>query len=327
MIITRTPFRISFAGGGSDLEAYYRHGVGAVLSTAINHYMYISVMDRFGDTYRISYSRTELVDRADQIQHPIVRECLDLLKMRRGLEIVSMANLPAESGMGSSSSFTVGLLHALYAMQGHVVTAHRLASEACEIEISRLGEPIGKQDQFIAAYGGLQFIQFYADGHVTVDPVICTPETRRELNRRLVVFYLGGTRAARDILTRQRANAENHLCKVAKMCEIAQQLREVLTSGRDLNEFGRLLHCAWQLKKSLEGTISNKWIDQQYERALSAGALGGKLLGAGGGGFLLLYCEPHLQCRLRAELSEFSELPFAFDLEGSKVIHVGSDHW
>ena len=275
MIITRTPFRISFAGGGSDLEAYYRHGTGVVLSTAINQYMYISVMDRFGDTYRISYSRTELVDRADQIQHPIVRECIDLLKVRGGLEIVSMANLPAESGMGSSSSFTVGLLHALHAMQGHVVTAHRLASEACEIEIDRLREPIGKQDQFIAAYGGLQFIQFHPDGHVSVDPVICAPETRRELNRRLVVFYLGGTRAARDILTRQRANAANHLCTVAKMCEIVQQLREVLTCGRDLNEFGRLLHGSWQLKKSLEGTISNEWIDQQYERGLRAGALGG----------------------------------------------------
>jgi D-glycero-alpha-D-manno-heptose-7-phosphate kinase len=327
MIITRTPFRISFAGGGSDLEAYYRHGVGVVLSTAINHYMYISVMDRFGDTYRISYSRTELVDRADQIQHPIVRECLDMLKVNGGLEIVSMANLPAESGMGSSSSFTVGLLHALYAMQGHVVTAHRLASQACEIEIGRLREPIGKQDQFIAAYGGLQFIQFYPDGHVTVDPIICAPETRRELNRRLMVFYLGGTRAARDILKRQSASAANHLLTIAKLCEIAHQLRDVLTSGRDLNEFGRLLHCAWQFKKSLEGSISNEWIDRQYERALQAGALGGKLLGAGGGGFLLLYCEPHLQNRLREELSEFMELPFAFDLEGSKVIHVGSDRW
>jgi D-glycero-alpha-D-manno-heptose-7-phosphate kinase len=327
MIITRTPFRISFAGGGSDLEAYYRHRVGVVLSTAINHYMYISVMDRFGDTYRISYSRTELVDRADQIQHPIVRECIDLLKVRGGLEIVSMANLPAESGMGSSSSFTVGLLNALHAMNGHVVTAHRLASEACEIEIDRLGEPIGKQDQFIAAYGGLQFIQFHPDGHVSIDPVICASETRRELNRRLMVFYLGGTRAARDILTRQSANAAHHLKTVGQMCDIAQQLREVLTSGRDLNEFGRLLHCSWELKKSLEGTISNEWIDQQYERGLRAGALGGKLLGAGGGGFLLFYCEPHLQNRLRAELQEFSELPLAFDLEGSKVIHVGSDRW
>lgn len=327
MIITRTPFRISFAGGGSDLESYYRHAVGAVLSTAINRYMYVSVMDRFGDTYRISYSRTELVDRADQIQHPIVRECLDMLKVRGGLEIVSMANLPAESGLGSSGSFTVALLHALHAMQGHVVTAHRLASEACAIEIERLREPIGKQDQFIAAYGGLQFIQFHPDGHVSVDPVICAPETRRELNRRLMVFYAGGMRAARDILARQSANTANHLPAIAKMCEIAHQLRDVLTVGRDLNEFGYLLHRAWELKKSLEGTISNERIDDQYERAMRAGALGGKLLGAGGGGFLLFYCEPHLQDRLRAELHELSELPFSFDLEGSKVIHVGSDRW
>jgi D-glycero-alpha-D-manno-heptose-7-phosphate kinase len=253
MIITRTPFRISFAGGGSDLESYYRHGVGAVLSTAINRYMYISVMDRFGGTYRISYSRTELVDTADQIQHPIVRECIEMLKVRGGLEIVSMANLPAESGFGSSSSFTVGLLHALHAIQGHVVTAHRLATEACMIEIERLLEPIGKQDQFIAAYGGLQFIKFHPDGHVTIDPVICAPATRRELERRLMVFYSGGTRAARDILTRQSANAGDHLSTIAAMCDIAHQLRDVLTVGRELNEFGHLLHKAWELKKTLEG--------------------------------------------------------------------------
>jgi D-glycero-alpha-D-manno-heptose-7-phosphate kinase len=327
MIITRTPFRISFAGGGSDLESYYRHARGAVLSTAINKYMYISVMDRFGGTYRIGYSKTELVDRADQIQHPIVRECLAMLQVRGGLEIVSMANLPAESGVGSSSSFTVGLLHALHAMQGRLVTAERLASEACAIEIERLGEPIGKQDQFIAAYGGLQFIQFHPDGHVCVDPVICSPETRRELNRRLLVFYAGGTRAARDILARQSSNTANHLSTVAKICEIAHQLRDVLTAGRDLNEFGHLLHRSWELKKTLETGISNGRIDQLYESAMRAGALGGKLLGAGGGGFLLFYCEPHLQDRLRSELHELAELPFSFDMEGSKVIHVGSDRW
>lgn len=327
MIITRTPFRISFAGGGSDLESYYRHAVGAVLSTAINSYMYIAVMDRFGGTYRIGYSRTEIVERPDQIQHPIVRECIDMLKVRTGLEIVSMANLPAESGVGSSASFTVGLLHALHAMQGHVVTAHRLATEACAIEIERLGEPIGKQDQFIAAYGGLQFIQFHPDGHVSVDPVICAPETRRELNRRLMIFYSGGTRAARDILARQSAGAVHHLPRIAQMCDIAHQLRDVLTVGRDLNEFGRLLHEAWELKKTLEGAISNQRINERYDRAIRAGALGGKLLGAGGGGFLLFYCEPHLQDRVRAELSEIPELPFSFDLEGSKVIHVGSDRW
>jgi D-glycero-alpha-D-manno-heptose-7-phosphate kinase len=327
MIITRTPFRISFAGGGSDLESYYRHAPGAVLSTAINKYMYISVMDRFGGTYRIGYSKTELVDRADQIQHPIVRECLAMLQVRGGLEIVSMANLPAESGVGSSSSFTVGLLHALHAMQGRLVTAERLAGEACAIEIERLGEPIGKQDQFIAAYGGLQFIQFHSDGHVCVDPVICSLETRRELNRRLLVFYVGGTRAAREILARQSSNTANRLPTVAKMCEIAHQLRDVLTAGRDLNEFGRLLHRSWELKKTLETGISNSRIDEHYERGLRAGALGGKLLGAGGGGFLLFYCEPHLQDRLRSELHELAELPFSFDMEGSKVVHVGSDRW
>ncbi|MEO8593021.1 MAG: GHMP kinase [Candidatus Solibacter sp.] len=327
MIITRTPFRISFAGGGSDLEAYYRHAPGAVLSSAINSYMYISLMETFGGTFRISYSRTELVQRIDQIEHPIVRECLKLLNVREGLQVVSMANLPAESGMGSSSSFTVGLLHALHSFQGHVVTPHRLADEACRIEIEYLSEPIGKQDQFIAAYGGLQFIQFHADGHVTVDPVMCSPGTRRELNRRLMVFYTGGTRAAREILQRQSGNTQDRLPVLEKMCRIAHDLRDILTVGRDLNEFGRLLHESWMLKKSLVDSISNPRIEDQYERGIQAGALGGKLLGAGGGGFLLFYCEPHLQDRLRAALPELPVLPFSFEPEGSKIIHIGSDRW
>ena len=182
MIITRTPFRISFAGGGSDLEAYYSRESGAVLSTAINKYIYLTVMNRFGNNFRISYARTELVETIDQIEHDIVRECLKQLQVRRGLEIVSMADIPAQSGLGSSSSFTVGLLHALYASQGQLVTAERLAREACELEIDRLLEPIGKQDQYIAAYGGLQFIQFNPDGSVFVDPVVCAPATYRELN-------------------------------------------------------------------------------------------------------------------------------------------------
>jgi D-glycero-alpha-D-manno-heptose-7-phosphate kinase len=327
MIITRTPFRISFAGGGSDLESYYRHEPGMVLSSAIDKYMYISVMERFGGTYRISYSRTELVDTVEQIEHPIVQACLRSLDYRKGIEVVSMADLPAQSGMGSSSSYTVGLLHALHAMQGHVVTAQYLAQEACRIEIDLLQEPIGKQDQYIAAYGGLQAIRFHSDGIVTVDPVICAPETRRELNRRLMIFYAGGVRSARDVLTQQRTNTPGRIPTLRKLCEIAQQLLEVLTRGRDLNEFGRLLHRSWELKRSLEDSISNDRIDRYYQRGLSGGALGGKLLGAGAGGFLLFFCEPHLQGKLRAELHELPELPFALEPEGTKVIHVGSNRW
>jgi len=265
------------------------------------------------------------VDTVEQIEHPIVRECLRSLDIREGREIVSMADLPAESGMGSSSSFTVGLLHALHAMQGHVVTAQRLAEEACRVEIERLKEPIGKQDQYIAAYGGLQFMRFHPDGHVSVDPVICPGETRRELNRRLLAFFAGGARRAREILTQQKATTPDRLRVLRTLCEIAFQLRDVLTLGRDLNEFGRLLHRAWELKRSLVESISNDRIDQYYERGLRAGALGGKLLGAGGGGFLLFFCEPHLQAKLRQELHDLPELTFSMECEGTKVIYVGGN--
>lgn len=325
MIITRTPFRISFAGGGSDLEAYYCGEPGVVLSTAINKYMYLTVMNRFGNSYRVSYSRTELADRVDQIEHPIVRECLKMLGVRRGLEIVSMANIPAQSGLGSSSSFTVGLLHALYANRGKLVSAEQLAKEACAIEIDILREPIGKQDQYIAAYGGMQLIQFNPDGSVFVDPVICHPHTRGELNRRLMMFFTGMTRSAQEVLSKQRALTEEKRPVLRKMCGIARDLREILTSGKDLNEFGRLLHHGWEAKRSLESSISNSRIDEYYDRALTAGALGGKVLGAGGGGFLLFFCEPHLQSRVRAELSELVEVAFDLEPQGSKIIYVGED--
>jgi D-glycero-alpha-D-manno-heptose-7-phosphate kinase len=324
MIITRTPFRISFAGGGSDLEAFYSQEPGMVLSAAINHHVYLAVKEHFDLHFRISYSKTELVDSVDQIDHRIVRECLNALRITRGLEIVSMADLPARTGLGSSSSFTVGLLHALYAKQGKVVGPDRLAEEACCIEIDKLHEPIGKQDQYIAAYGGLQFIQFNPDGTVFVNPVACTLETRRELNRRLVMFFTGETRDASSVLVRQRSNTNQKLPVLRRMCQVAQQLREVLTDGRDLNAFGRLLHEGWEAKKSLESTISNSSIDDYYERGLRAGALGGKLLGAGGGGFLLFFCEPHHQPRLREELSELRELSFSLDPEGSKVVYIGA---
>jgi D-glycero-alpha-D-manno-heptose-7-phosphate kinase len=327
MIITRTPFRISFAGGGSDLEAFYSQEPGAVLSTAIDKAMYLMVKERFAGTFRVSYSRTELVDRVEQIEHPIVRECLSLSNVRRGLEIVSVADLPAQSGMGSSSSFTVGLLHALAALEGRVTSAQSLAEQACDIEINRLGEPIGKQDQYIAAFGGLQFIQFHPDGRVSIDPVVCPPDVRRELNRRLLLFFTGLTRNAREVLTRQRAGTADRRPALRRLCGIAHDLRDLLTRGKDLNEFGRLLHVAWEVKKSIESTISTPDIDDWYERGLRAGALGGKLLGAGSGGFLLFFCEPHLQPRLREELADLRPVPFALEPEGSKVIFVGNEHW
>lgn len=323
MIITRTPFRISFAGGGSDLDAFYLQEPGVVLSTAIDKYMYLTVMDRFSNDFRISYSKTELADDIEAIEHPIVRECLKALQIRRGLEIVSMAEIPSQTGLGSSSSFTVGLLHALYALEGRLASAERLAREACEIEIEKLREPIGKQDQYIAAYGGLQLIRFNCDGSVHADPVVCPPGTKQELNRRLLIFFTGMVRSAGTVLEKQRAATEEKRPVLRRMCAIAYEMRDVLTVGKDLNTFGRLLHDAWQAKRSVEASISSSKFDSIYERGLRAGALGGKLLGAGGGGFMLFYCEPHLQDRLRAELSELQEVPFGFDSQGSKIIYVG----
>jgi D-glycero-alpha-D-manno-heptose-7-phosphate kinase len=327
MIITQTPLRISFAGGGSDLESFYCRETGAVLSTAIDKYMYITVKGRFEPNFRIGYSRTELVEKPEDIEHPIVRECLLMNGIRDGLEIVSIADIPAQSGLGSSSSFTVGLLHALHAYRGHVVSAKLLAEQACQIEIERLREPIGKQDQYIGAYGGLQFIQFQPDGTVFVDPVVVTTQTRTELNRRLMLFFTGITRNTRDILSRQKANTEGKRDVLRRMCGIARQLRDVLTAGSDLNAFGRGLHDAWELKKTMEPAIHNPQIDDYYQRALNAGALGGKLLGAGGGGFLLIFCEPHLQDRVRTALAELRLVPFALEPQGSKVVFVGSDFW
>lgn len=323
MIITRTPFRISFAGGGSDLDAFYSQEPGVVLSTAIDKYMYLTVMDRFSNDFRISYSKTEIADQVDAIEHPIVRECLRSLQIRRGLEIVSMADIPSQSGLGSSSSFTVGLLHALYAIQGRLASAERLAREACEIEIDKLHEPIGKQDQYIAAYGGLQLIRFNPDGTVFADPVVCPTGTKQELNRRLMIFFTGMTRSASKVLDKQRSATDEKRPILRKMCAIAYEMRNVLTVGKDLNTFGRLLHDAWQLKRSVEASISSSNFDDLYERGIRAGALGGKLLGAGGGGFMLFYCEPHLQHRLRSELAELQEVPFGFDSQGSKIIYVG----
>jgi D-glycero-alpha-D-manno-heptose-7-phosphate kinase len=325
MIITRTPFRISFAGGGSDLGAFYLNEPGMVLSTAIDKYVYLTVKKHFDLNFRVSYSKTEFADSVCQIEHPIVRECLKACGVTRGLEIVSMADLPARTGLGSSSSFTVGLLQALHAMQGRVVSPDRLAEEACRIEIEKLCEPIGKQDQYIAAHGGLQFIQFNPDGTVFVKPVACTAETRAELNRRLLIFFTGETRDARDVLSKQQACTGQKIAVLRRMCEIARQLMEVLTDGRDLNVFGQLLHEGWEAKKSLESSISKPKIDEYYCRGLRAGALGGKLLGAGGGGFLLFFCEPHKQQALREELSELRELRFSLDPEGSKIVYIGGD--
>lgn len=324
MIITRTPFRMSFVGGGTDLPDFYRIERGAVVSTAINKYMYIVVNKRFDDTIRVSYSRTEIVKDVEEIQHPIVREALKLSGVTKGIEIVSLADIPAETGLGSSGSFTVGLLNALYAYKGILKSAEELAREACHIELDILGEPIGKQDQYIAAYGGIRYIQFNSDGTVFTEPIICGKESKEELSQKLLLFYTGDTREAGSILREQKVNTtqSEKMEFLKEMRNLAFELRNHLNNLSSLDVLGEFLHKGWVLKKQLASGISNERIDEYYEKALNAGALGGKILGAGGGGFLLLYCLKKEQPEVRRALSNLALTEFTLEPEGSKIIYV-----
>ena len=325
MIGTQTPFRISFAGGGSDLAAFYEREPGCVLSTTIDKYMYILVHPYFEpDKVLVKYAKTELVDAVDDIQHPIVREALRQFDLT-GVDINSIADIPAGTGLGSSSSFTVGLLHALYAYTYRYPSKKQLASEACHIEIDLLKEPIGKQDQYAAAFGGLNFITFDPSGDVGVEPIRLPPDKHRELEANLCMFYLGRTRQAGDILKHQRDRTIDGagMDNLRRMTDLARQLRDSLTR-HNLEDFGRILDEGWRLKRQLSDRISNGVIDEHYGKAIESGALGGKLLGAGGSGFLLFYCQQAHQERLEASLA-LRRVRFRFDTEGSKVFHVGGD--
>jgi len=322
VIISRTPFRISFAGGGTDLPDYYRTKTGCVVSTAINKYMFISVHRPFDNRIRLKYSKTELVDSVDAIEHPIIRESLRLTSIQGGIEITSVSDIPAQAGLGSSSSFTVGLLHALYAFKGEYVSSERLAKEACEIEMIRLGEPVGKQDQFIAAHGGLQFIQFNTDETVFVDPVVCLPETKKKFHERLMLFHCSGTRNAREILTGQKKLVSRKIKDWDRMAALAAECKDVLLNNGDIGRIGAILDEGWTLKRSMGDKITNEGIDQWYERARKAGAAGGKLLGAGGGGFLLFFVEPDRQQAVCKALSDLRLIPFDFEPQGSKIIYL-----
>jgi D-glycero-alpha-D-manno-heptose-7-phosphate kinase len=325
MIITRTPLRISFAGGGSDLPAFYEQEPGAVVSTAIDKYIFITVNPKFDHKIRASYSITEIVDSVDELKHELIRESLHLLNIPQGIEITSISDIPSQgTGLGSSASYTVGLLNALYAYQGHFAGAERLAHEACHVEIERCGHASGKQDQYIAAYGGLQYIRFNPDGSVFTDPVICRSETRQQLQQSLLLFYTGLTRRADDILaeqSRETRSSESKRTSLRRMVSLAGELYEALNHN-DLAAFGDILHAGWMEKRSLTAGISNNNIDAWYERARAAGAIGGKLLGAGGGGFLLLYAPPERQAAIVSALPELRLIPFHFAPQGSKVIYV-----
>lgn len=326
MIISRTPLRISFVGGGSDIASFYRHQTGAVVSTAINKYIYIMISKQFDGRIIVQYSKTEIVKRVSDIENNLVREAMKLTGVDGGVHITSISDVSAEgTGMGSSSSYVVGLLNALYAYQGRYVSAGELARQACAIEIDILKKPIGKQDQYIAAYGGFQYIQFNPDESVYVDPIVCLSKTKRKLETRLLLFYTGLTRSSDPILAKQRKNMEAHVQKretMQTMVALAGQLHEDINNNC-MSTFGQLLHRNWNLKKLMEQTITTDQIDRWYEMAMKQGAIGGKILGAGGGGFLLLYAKLSDHKKIKRALSELVPLDIQLEPQGSKIIFVG----
>lgn len=324
MIISRTPLRMSFAGGGSDLRQYYQHGYGSVVSTAINKFVYITVNKRFTDEVRVGYSKIEYVKDVNSIEHGLVREALKLVGIKKGVEVVYMSDmLPAHegSGLGASSGILVGTLHSLHAYKGEHVSAETLAQEACKIEIEVLGHPIGKQDQYAASYGGFNHIRFNSDESVFVNPIIFKKETKEELNRRLLLFYIGITARSDTILTEQKKKTQDNLLILDKMVKLSEDLRLALENN-DFTEFGNILHQGWVYKQKLADKITSPLINEYYEKAREAGAIGGKILGSGGGGFFLFYCEVKKQDKLRRALKGLQETPFKFEPQGSRIIYV-----
>jgi len=322
MIISRTPLRVSLVGGGTDLGDFCDEHGGAVVSSAIDKWINVVVAPRFEGDLRVSYSKTEIVSTASEIQHELVREALRLTGLPRGLDVLTLADVPSQgTGLGSSSAVTVGLLNALYAYQGVFRSADELAEDASRIEIEILGKPIGRQDQYAAAHGGFNFIEFMPrGGGVRVEPIICPPQTLERLHRSLLLFYTGRQRAASDVLSGQRDAivAGSATEALIAMRDLAHELREVLGRG-DVEEVGPLLHRNWELKRSLVAGLSDTQVDTWYECARAAGADGGKLLGAGAGGFLLILSSPERQAQVRAALADLREVPFHFAARGTQI--------
>jgi D-glycero-alpha-D-manno-heptose-7-phosphate kinase len=322
MIVSKTPLRMSFVGGGSDLPAYYREEGGAVLSTSIDKYMYICVNRKFDGRIRVNYSRTEEGDLPQDIQHPLVREALQLVGIDGGIEIASMADIPSRgSGLGSSSTYTVGLLNALHAYRGEYVSKAELAQQACAIEIERCGEPIGKQDQYAAAFGGLNLIRFHPDERVSVDPLICAPKMVGQLEDHTLVLFTGRTRSASAVLAQQsqaiRQGDQRVLMR--RMVELAFDLKRELESGH-LDAVGALLDENWRLKAQITAGISDSQIDDWYATGLRHGASGGKLLGAGNGGFLMFFAPPQRHAEIVAALPGLQPVKFRFDRNGAQIV-------
>ena len=328
MIITRTPFRISFFGGGTDYPAWYNEEKGAVLSTTIDKHCYITcrwLPPFFPHRHRIVYSRVEDVSEIGDIQHAAVREILRHMDVDRGIEIHAHADLPARAGLGSSSSFVVGLLHALHAQNGALVDKMALARQAIHVEQALLCENVGSQDQIAASVGGLCRIEFSQQDQFAVEKLPIPRARRRELERHLMLFFTGFSRSASEIAGEQIRNTAENQRELRSMLGMVDEGVGILASDGDIGEFGRLLDEGWQVKRSLSKRITNPQIDDMYERARKAGALGGKLLGAGGGGFFLFFVEPDAQDGLRAALPEFLEVPFGFEEQGSQIIVYQSE--
>ncbi|GMV37939.1 MAG: dehydrogenase [Fimbriimonadales bacterium] len=324
MIVTKTPLRISLTGGGTDFAGFYRHHPGRVVSCTIDKYVYVIIKERFDKKIRLGYTRTEMVDSVDELQHELVRESMRLVGVSQSVEISTMADIPSEgSGLGSSSAVTVGVLHALHALKGELVTAEQLAQEACRVEIDILGKPIGKQDQYIAAYGGVREFVFNQDDTVSVSRLFLEGDRWQRLGEYIMLFFTGITRQSSTILSKQKQNIEKKMDALKQMAEQARKTRELLESNAPLARVGRIMHEGWELKKSLAEGIADEKIDAAYERALDAGAVGGKIAGAGGGGFLMLFCGPDRQAAVRSALSDMRELEFSLERDGSKVLLNG----
>jgi len=326
MIITRTPLRISFFGGGTDYPAWYREHGGAVLATTINKYCYINCRYQppfFESRYRIAYRKIELCRSIEEIQHPSVRACLPYANVREGIEMVYAGDLPANSGLGSSSTFTVGLLKALYTLQGRMVSQADLGLKAVHVEQNIIGESVGSQDQIMAAHGGLKVVRFGKD--ISVQPVIISAARAQLLQDHLMLFYTGKRRYGSEIAKDKINNMGKRAQELHRIHALVDEALGVLSSERDIRDFGRMLDETWQLKRSLSDKVSTPQVEELYAKAMVNGAIGGKLLGAGGGGFILLFVPPERHRHVKAALSPTSQVPFRFDLYGSQVIHFENE--
>ena len=326
MIITQTPYRVSFAGGGTDLPAFYEREFGAVLSVAIQRHIYVTVHGRFEPNIRVAYSRTEIAETVDDLSHGLVREAMKLTGIVGPIEVTTIGDVPAGAGMGSSSSLTVGVLHALHAIQGRYVGREQLAMEACRIEIDILKHPIGRQDQYAAAFGGMNYFRFNSDHTVDVEPVTACTGFFEELERRALLLYTGHQRDANTILGKLSKAAADRRAVLTEMRDLAGELRSAVLCSGDLDRFAAILHHGWELKRSLGLGISGEQVDEWYCAARRAGAQGGKLLGAGGGGFMLILAQPDRHERIREVLKRPPELPFKVDRAGSRVVFVSALH-